>query len=222
MKKNIFNKDYFTDGITKGISCYENYRWIPELTYPMAHAFYNFLKLKSNSNVLEFGCANGFLVKCLKDFGVNSFGVDISTYAIENCPNDITKRLSKINNNNLNKAIKKFKLKKKYFDWSISKDVFEHIPKKDLKSIILQLSKISKNLFVVVPLGEKSKYRIKQYHMDKTHIVIENEIWWKKLFESNGFELINIFYKVDGIKDKWYKYNKYGNGFFILKSKRYR
>lgn len=217
--KNIFNKDYFTDGIAKGISCYENYRWIPELTYPMAHAFYNFLKLKRNSNILEYGCANGYLVKCLNDFGVNSYGVDISNYAISNCPTDVKNRLVVIKNNNLKNALKKLNFKKKFFEWIISKDVFEHINKKDLKIIVKQMSKISKNLFVIVPLGDNSKYRIRQYHMDKTHIIIENEIWWTKLFEENGFKLKSINYKVDGIKDKWYKYNKLGNGFFILRSK---
>ena len=107
-----FDKDYFTDGLTKGISCYENYRWIPELTYPMAHSFYNFLELRKNSNVLEYGCANGFLVKCLKDFGVNSFGVDISSYAIENSLPDISNRLSIIRNNNLKNCLNKIKFKK--------------------------------------------------------------------------------------------------------------
>ena len=96
-----FDKDYYTDGIAKGLSCYENYRWIPELTYPMAHAFFNFLRLKKKSNVLEFGCAHGFLIKCLIDFGVNAYGVDISDYAIKNCHVDINKRLALIKNNNL-------------------------------------------------------------------------------------------------------------------------
>ena len=214
-----FDKDYFTDGITKGISCYENYRWIPELTYPMAHAFYNFLKLRKNSNVLEYGCANGFLVKCLKDFGVNSFGVDISSYAIENSLPDISDRLSIIKNNNLKISLNKIKFKKKFFDWTISKDVFEHINQKDLKIIIKHISNVSKKLFVIVPLGDNSKYRIKQYHMDKTHIIIKDEIWWKNLFNENGFELEKILYRVDGIKDKWYKYHKRGNGFFVLNSK---
>ncbi len=217
--KNIFNKDYFTDGIAKGISCYENYRWIPELTYPMANSFYNFLNLKKNSNVLEYGCANGFLVKCLKDFGVNAYGVDISSYAIKNSPNDISGRLSRISNNNLKKAVNKTKFKKKKFDWTISKDVFEHIKPNDLKIIIHEISKISSKLFVIVPLGDNSKYRIKQYHMDKTHIVIENEKWWRNLFSKNGFKVKKILYKVDGIKDKWYKYHKLGNGFFVLDSK---
>jgi 2-polyprenyl-3-methyl-5-hydroxy-6-metoxy-1,4-benzoquinol methylase len=217
--KNKFNKDYFTDGIAKGISCYENYRWIPELTYPMAHSFYNFLKLRRNSNVLEYGCANGFLVKCLRDFGVNSYGVDISSYAIENSLPDISNRLSIIRNNNLKNCINKIKFQKKFFDWTISKDVFEHIKQKDLKTIIKQISNISKKLLVIVPLGDNSKYRIKQYHMDKTHIIIKDENWWKRLFNENGFELEKILYRVDGIKDKWYKYHSKGNGFFILNSK---
>ena len=219
--KTKFDKNYYEDGISKGLSCYENYRWIPELTYPMAHAFFNFLNLKKSSNVLEYGCAHGFLIKCLTDFGVNAYGVDISEYALKNCPTDINKRLALIKNNNLKNSIKKLKFKKK-FDWIISKDVFEHIPVRHLKNILKQMSKISKNLFVIVPLGDKSKYRIEQYHLDKTHIVIENEKWWIKLFEDNGFSNEKMFYKVNGIKDKWYKIDKRGNGFFVLKSKEYK
>lgn len=216
--KNIFDKDYFTDGIAKGISCYENYRWIPELTYPMANSIFTFLNLKRNSNVLEYGCANGFLVKCLKDFGVNAYGIDISNYAISNCPVDISRNVSVITNNDVNRAIKKTTFKKKKFDWVISKDVMEHIKPSDLNVIIKKISKITKKMFVIVPLGDNNSYRIKQYHLDKTHIVIKNERWWINLFKKNNFDIEDVSYKVDGIKDKWYKYNKYGNGFFQLTS----
>ena len=217
--KNIFNEDYYQDGIAKGVSCYENYRWIPELTYPMAHAFCNYLKIKKNSNILEFGCAHGYLVKCLKDFGINAYGIDISSYAISNCPTDISNNLAVINGNNIAKAIKQTNFKKKRFDWVISKDVFEHIKPTDLRILLKKISKITNQLFVIVPLGDNNKYRIKQYHLDKTHIIIKNEKWWINLFTSNGFKIENVSYKVDGIKDKWYKYNKYGNGFFQLVSK---
>ena len=216
--KNIFDKDYFTDGIAKGISCYENYRWIKELTYPMANSIFTFLNLKRNSNVLEYGCANGFLVKCLKDFGVNAYGIDISNYAISNCPVDISRNVSVITNNDVNRAIKKTTFKKKKFDWVISKDVMEHIKPSDLNVIIKKISKITKKMFVIVPLGDNNRYRIKQYHLDKTHIVIKNERWWINLFKKNNFDIEDVSYKVDGIKDKWYKYNKYGNGFFQLTS----
>ena len=214
-----FDKNYYEDGISKGLSCYENYRWIPELTYPMAHKFYNFLKLGKKSNVLEYGCAHGFLVKCLNDYGVNTYGVDISEFAIKNSLADISDKVTIIKNNNLINAIKKFKFNKKVFDWIISKDVFEHIPQKELKNILNQMNKITKNLFVIVPLGDNSKYRIQQYHLDKTHIIIKNEEWWINLFEKNGFKVEQMLYKVDGIKDKWFKTNKRGNGFFVLKSK---
>ena len=214
-----FDKNYYEDGISKGLSCYENYRWIPELTYPMAHKFYEFLNLKSNLNVLEYGCAHGYLVKCLNDYGVNTYGVDISDFAIKNCLLDVSSKVTVIKKNNLKEALKKLKFTKDYFDWVVSKDVFEHIPQKDLKQILKQLTKLTKNLFVIVPLGDKSKYRIKQYHLDRTHVIIKNENWWSELFENNGFKVKKMLYKVDGIKDKWFKINKRGNGFFVLKSK---
>ena len=185
----------------------------------MAHKFYNFLKLGKKSNVLEYGCAHGFLVKCLNDYGVNTYGVDISEFAIKNSLADISDKVTIIKNNNLINVLKKFKFNKKVFDWNISKDVFEHIPQKELKNILNHMNKITKNLFVIVPLGDNSKYRIQQYHLDKTHIIIKNEEWWINLFEKNGFKVEQMLYKVDGIKDKWFKTNKRGNGFFVLKSK---
>ena len=148
---------------------------------------------------------------------VNTYGVDISDFAIKNCLPDVTNKV-KVIKNNLKEALKKLKFNRKNFDWVISKDVFEHIPQKDLKQILKQLTKITKNLFVIVPLGDKSKYRIKQYHLDITHVIIKNEHWWTKLFENNGFKVQKMLYKVDGIKDKWFKINKRGNGFFVLKS----
>ena len=66
------------------------------------------------------------------------------------------------------------------------------------------MSKITKNLFVVVPLGDKGKYRIKSYEGDKTHVIAENETWWKKLFVENQFRVKSFSYKIEGIKDKWY------------------
>ena len=36
-----YDKDYFKNGIASGKSCYSNYRWLPELTIPMA---YNIIK----------------------------------------------------------------------------------------------------------------------------------------------------------------------------------
>ena len=127
-----YNKDYYENGLAKGLSCYENYRWIPELTYPMAHAICSSLKIKKNDKVLEYGCAHGFLVKALNDFKIDAYGVDISSYALSKVDIGIKKKTSLLKDNNIKNSLKKMKVKFK-FDHIISKDVFEHIEPKDLK-----------------------------------------------------------------------------------------
>jgi len=214
-----YNKDYYENGLAKGLSCYENYRWIPELTYPMAHAICSSLKIKKNDKVLEYGCAHGFLVKALNDFKIDAYGVDISSYALSKVDIGIKKKTSLLKDNNIKNSLKKMKIKFK-FDHIISKDVFEHIEPKDLKKILREMSTLTKELFVVVPLGDIGKYRIASYAEDKTHIIAESENWWKKLFIENKFKIKSFSYNIEGIKDKWYNVNTKGNGFFKLVSNR--
>jgi SAM-dependent methyltransferase len=216
---NIFNKDYFENGVAKKISCYENYRWIPELTYPMAYAITDKLKLNFSDKVLEYGCAHGYLVKALNDFKINAYGVDISSYAISKASADIKKKLFTITKKNFSKKLKKI-AGNENFKYTIAKDVFEHIKPKDLLAVIRILSNFTKYLFVIVPLGDNGKYRIQSYGEDITHLIAENEEWWKNILEKNNrFKLINFGYRVSGIKDKWIGVHKKGNGFFLLKSK---
>ena len=214
-----YDKDYYENGLAKGLSCYENYRWIPELTCPMAHAICNSLKIKSNDKVLEYGCAHGFLVKALNDFKIDAYGVDISSYALSKVDVEIKKKTSLLKGNNIKNSLKKMKIKFK-FDHIISKDVFEHIEPKDLKKILREMSTLTRELFVVVPLGDIGKYRIASYAEDKTHIIAESENWWKKLFIENKFKIKSFSYNIEGIKDKWYNVNTKGNGFFKLVSNR--
>lgn len=214
---NKFNKDYFENGIAKKISCYENYRWIPELTYPMVYALATELKIKSGDKVLEYGCAHGFAVKAFNDFNINAFGCDISEYAINNCPKEIKNKLFKVTLKNFAKKISEISGSKK-FTFTIAKDVFEHIKPNDLEKTIKILSKNTKFLYVIVPLGDCGKYRIESYANDITHIIAENENWWKNIMKKNGFKLIKFKHQVNGIKNKWVEVNKKGNGFFLLKS----
>jgi SAM-dependent methyltransferase len=219
IKKIRYDKDYYENGVAKGLSCYENYRWIPELTYPMAYSICNSLKLTKKHKILEFGCAHGFLVKALNDFGINTYGVDISKYALSKVDPEIKKKTNLLIKNNIKNSLKKMNIKFR-FDHIISKDVFEHIEPKDLIKILKEMSKITKKLFVVVPLGDNGKYRIASYAEDKTHIIAEDEKWWKDLFSKNNFKISSFNYNVAGIKDKWYSVNSKGNGFFNLISKK--
>lgn len=204
--KNLFNEDYYEKGVELGISCYSNYRWMPELTIPLAHRMVVYLGINYYDKILDFGCAKGYLVKAFNLLGYSSCGYDISLYAISKAPIDICSDLTC----DLNA------LKYKNINWTISKDVLEHIDYADIDVSIQKIREISEKVFVVVPLGDNGKYNISTYDMDITHVIKEPLEWWEKKFKENGLEVVYSGYKVKGIKENWSKYEN-GNGFFILK-----
>lgn len=85
-----YNASYF-DGRSQasrhnaGYGQYERwYRNDSEFWKDKAAAWVNHLTL-AGKKVLEIGCAKGFLVKDLRDAGVDAYGLDISSYAINAC-----------------------------------------------------------------------------------------------------------------------------------------
>ena len=80
----IYTQDYFENGINSGLSLYENYRWLPHSTIPMAASIAQKLGFNSTTTVLDYGCAMGYLVKAFRYLGFEASGFDISDYAISN------------------------------------------------------------------------------------------------------------------------------------------
>jgi SAM-dependent methyltransferase len=211
--KNIFDRDYFEDGIVTGKSCYVNYHWMPELTIRMAHKLIKHLGIKGGDRVLDFGCAKGFLVKALRILDVDAFGCDVSRYAIGKVDPEVRRccRLMK------NERSIPFNRK---FDWVISKDVLEHIEERDLDTILEDFRKVCDRMFHVIPLAnERGELVIPEYELDTTHVLKKSSKWWLEKFKTAGWEPVSFCHKVDGIKDNWTtKYEK-GNGFFTLTKK---
>lgn len=216
-KQNLFDFDYYELGIQKGKSGYENYRWIPELTMRMAHYMITDLPIKRTQKVLDFGCAKGFLVKALRMFGIESYGVDVSSYAIQSViPDkwDTHKSCKLIVNWNM--PFKKIK-----FDWIIAKDAIEHLNEEELSKFLILSKKHGKRIFTAVPLGKivdgKEKFIIENYEGDVTHIIRKPPSWWKKTFEKHGWKIESFKYTMPPIKENWTIPYPKGNGFFILK-----
>ena len=44
-------------------------------------------------SVLDIGCAKGYLVKSFTELGIDAYGIDISTYAINNCLSEVRSKL---------------------------------------------------------------------------------------------------------------------------------
>jgi SAM-dependent methyltransferase len=199
---NLYDRDYYECGVESGKSCYNNYRWIPELTIPMCFRMIEYLKISEGNKILDFGCAKGFSVKAFRLLNRECWGYDISEYAINSAPSEITDFLSS--------DLGSFDVT---FDWVIAKDVLEHISYEQIDDILLQLFLKSKNIFAVVPLGDGHRYNVPAYELDKTHVIRENKSWWIEKFIKAGFNNVSFSYRVPGIKENW-KHYKDGNGFF--------
>ena len=212
MDPKFFDKDYFERGTVSKKSCYTNYRWIPELTIPLAYNLIKNLKIKENDKIIDFGCSKGYLVKALRLLNIEAYGLDISEYAISQVDPDTKKFCKLIDKENY----APFNL---HFDWVISKDVMEHMTLDAIKLFLNTFAKNSSKMFHVIPLGDDKKFRIGDMHLDKSHIQIHDEDWWEDIFLQSGWKLLNLSYEMKGVKDNWSEYHPKGNGFFTLGKK---
>lgn len=212
--KKLYNKEYYENGKDLGISGYTNYRWLPHLTKPMCKDLIEYIKIKKDDKILDFGCAKGFLVKAFCELGYHhSVGVDISEYAINNADPIISDKVF-LYKGKESIELAKLKVFTNKFDITISKDVFEHIPYDEIDNILKIISKNSKRIFAAIPLAKNGRYIIEDYENDVTHIIREDMEWWKNKFLLNGFCNVKCSYLVKGIKENWKQYTT-GNGFFL-------
>ncbi len=201
---NDFDKNYFQNGVKTGQSLYDRYRWMPELSMSMAMAMIDYLDIRREHRVLDYGCSRGYLVKAMRLLHRLAYGTDISAYAIDNCDHDVVDYVRLIIDEDGSIPFGT------PFDFGISKDTLEHIPYEHIDFVFEQLSKHCKALFIVVPLGENGEYRIPQYEYDITHKIRENDDWWAKKMAQFFTDLI-ITDHVSGIKGNWYEVNPKGN-----------
>jgi len=205
-----FDRDYFERGLETGKSCYQNYRWIPELTVPMAMTMIDYLRIRPNDSILDFGCAKGYLVKAFRWLNRDAYGMDISKYAIDNCDSEV-KNSCHQTNGDVAYVISWYD---RPFDFCIAKDVFEHISLDWVRCFLN--SRISKKYFVIVPLGDCEEYRASANNMDTTHINCMDEDQWSNFFHDVGMYIEDFKFRIDGIKDSYYEKYPKAHGFFTL------
>lgn len=208
----FYDYAYYEDGLKSGKSLYENYRWLPNLTLPLAEEILqvarrspSFSKI-SNPVILDYGCAKGYLVKAMNILGVRSYGIDVSSYAIANCHPDVEELVVCLD------------LKRNPYpaswpnpDYIIAKDVLEHHTPTELPHYLKELHKISSRILVVVPLGDGEKYFIEEYGNDPSHFIKEDLNWWEGVLTQAGFKVTGT-YDVGGLKATWKDHHQKGNG----------
>lgn len=199
----VFDEKYFEDGVRSRVSAYENYRWMPERSIREASSIINNIQF---DRVLDFGCAKGFMVHAMRLLGKDAYGVDVSEYAIANCHPRVSNYVS---------VIKTVEDISGGWDLIMAKDVLEHVPEADLPSLLAALRRRCKSLFVAVPLGDGTRYRIREYEMDVTHVVRQTEEWWLTQIVDAGFQIKYFDYEFYHLKEHWTSSHKFGNAFIV-------
>jgi SAM-dependent methyltransferase len=208
--REIFDEDYYERGIETGISCFENYRWLPELTIPAAMSCIDYLGMERGSSVLDFGCAKGYYVKAFRMLERCAWGCDISKYAFMKSDEDTRPFLRLCTEENPLPFTRTF-------DYILAKDVLEHMDKRDVAAFLKQArGNKTVELFVIVPLAKDGRYIIPQNEEDATHIIRETPEGWEELFSSSGWRVEDFAFKVPGLKEHQTSRYARGVGFFTL------
>jgi len=201
----FYDADYFERGRSTGKGWLMNYHWMPRRTFKEAFAFIDYLGLDETSYVLDFGCSKGFLVRALRELEIMADGCDISEYALSFAPKGCW-----------NCSIGAQWDNRKY-SHIISKDVFEHLTPDQLDENLMQFARVTSIIMCVIPIGENGIYRIPEYHTEISHIIIENESWWRNRFKKSGWSVLKECSHVNGLKDNW-AYVEDGNHVFVLEN----
>ena len=176
-----FGKEFF-DGNRKngyGGFCYNEKYWksvIPD--------FQKYYKLNKDSNILDVGCAKGFMLhdfkKIIPDIKVK--GIDISKYAINNCIESVKNDLVVADALNL-------PFDDNSFDLVISITTVHNFKLEDCKKAIKEIMRVSKKYsFITVDAyrNENEKRAMHAWNLTAKTILHVDE--WKSLFKSIGYQ----------------------------------
>ena len=202
MEKDFFDKSYYENGPQAAKSLYQNYRWMPELTIPLAHHIIQSMGIMHDQTVMDFGCAKGFLVNAMRLLGIEAYGVDVSEYAISQSMKET---------NGYVKLIEPFSNDFRPCDHLIAKDILEHIEYEHIDAQMSILRDHCETIFAVIPLGDGEKYLIPAYEFDKSHHIRESKEWWHDKFKKAGFFNINVTTDLGPFKANWSSVNSEGN-----------
>jgi cyclopropane fatty-acyl-phospholipid synthase-like methyltransferase len=198
----FFDADYFERGRETGKGWLQNYRWMPRRSFREALAIVDHLGLDEASRVLDVGCAKGFIVRALRELEIAADGCDISEYALSFAPEGCWHC----------EDLEAWEGRR--YTHAFTKDVFEHNTPEQLQTLLEAIAAVAPRLMAVVPMGDCGVYRIPEYHTEITHLIAENEVWWREAFKKAGWRVERETAHVLGIKDNW-SYCPNGNRVFI-------
>jgi SAM-dependent methyltransferase len=180
-----FGYDYFDNqNIHIG---YGGYEYDGRYETPVQKIIENY-NLKENSKVLELGCAKGFLLYEFYKKNMIVTGIDISSYAKNNCILEIKDRIINAD------ASDGIPFENKHFDLIISKDFLPHVNQDKLVFLLKECQRVSHSNFHHIQCGHNDKQIQDLVKWDKTHKSTFSEEKWMKIFVKAKYTG-NYFFK---------------------------
>ena len=185
-----FDADYFlVDGATSALDDYQG--WKPEISTPRAAAMIDRLGLEEGMRTYEFGCANGGVVRALRDRGIAAYGSDISWFAVRDASTNYNGRtVTGVGDSVFHTSeVGPGDFAPESLDWVFAKDVMEHIPEKAMLGFMDQLlAAANTGVLIRVPVSaiDDEPYVIPHMELDETHVIRwSKERWVNEINESN-------------------------------------
>lgn len=137
--------------------------------------------LSGTVNVVDVGCAKGFLVRHLRRRGFDAWGLDISEYALDTAPDDVKTYLRQFDlttPDNSHFGAQAFRL-------ALCIETMEHIPEDKvqvaLRHIYTLLKKHGRAVFTICTDKQPG------WDSDPTHVTIKPREWWTEQLTAAGF-----------------------------------
>ena len=130
-----FDKEYFDGTREQGYGGYSyDGRWVK-----VAKKINKLYNLNKQARILDVGCAKGYLLHDLYELNpyFDLYGIDISSYAINQSPETIRNKI-------LCSNCKELPFKDNYFDFTVSINTVHNLDIEECKNAIAEIQRVSK------------------------------------------------------------------------------
>ena len=175
-----FGKEFF-DGDRK--NGYGGFYYNSKYWEPVIPSFQSHYNLDSNCSILDVGCAKGFMLYDFKRLlpNIKVKGIDVSSYAIENCMEDLKHDVQVANALNL-------PFEDNSFDLVISITTVHNFDKTDCIKALKEIERVSrKNSFITVDAYRNDEEKKAMHAWNLTAKTMLHVDEWKELFNKAGY-----------------------------------
>lgn len=131
------------------------------------------LARQPRGKLLDIGCAFGYIVKRLRDKGIDAWGIDISQYALSQAPEEAKPYLKHGSADNL-------PWPDKYFDMVVTFGVLEHLASEILPKAVSEIKRVASRGIIAVTPGDDP-----YFDNDITHQTKQPLSWWRTQFPAD-------------------------------------